>query len=191
MRANHTISIDSRATPHLKHQTLPILSTPTSSSQDDLSRTRSNLGLAPSPHHQLDQDRPGYPYSLGFHPRDRPIGDLDGQAESRGQLDHRCRKSAIDSNILLQHGREQLTVSPFLLLQSVKSLVILSYEVLTERVQKLRRWGSLKAYSILNCIEFVFWVAATAITGMGLTRRCAGTSCGLGVVIMLVTITLM
>lgn len=69
--------------------------------------------------------------------------------------------------------------------------MVLLYEVLTERVPKFRRWGSLKAYSILNCIEFVFWMAATIITGMGLSRRCSGTSCVLGVIIILVTITLM
>lgn len=48
----------------------------------------------------------------------------------------------------------------------------------TERVQKLRRWYSLKAVMILNCIEFVFWIALIAINILGV-QRCGGLGCTL------------
>jgi hypothetical protein len=60
--------------------------------------------------------------------------------------------------------------------QSVKSLVVLAYEISTERFAKLRRFASMKAYMILNMIEFVFWVAAAVIGIMGM-KSCSGTGC--------------
>ena len=72
----------------------------------------------------------------------------------------------------------------------MKSLVILSYVILTEKVEKLRRWASLRAYLILSVIEFAFWIALLAITGMSVSKFCDGANCGLGVVVMLLAIAL-
>ncbi|CAF3429332.1 unnamed protein product [Fusarium graminearum] len=44
-----------------------------------------------------------------------------------------------------------------------KSLIIISYEILSEHVSGLRRWRSLKAYFILNAMEVVFWAAVVFV----------------------------
>ena len=48
----------------------------------------------------------------------------------------------------------------------------------TEKIEKWRRWYSLKAVMILNCIEFVFWIALIAINILG-TKACSGLGCTL------------
>lgn len=60
--------------------------------------------------------------------------------------------------------------------QSVKSLVVLAYEISTESFLKFRRFASMKAYMILNMVEFVFWVAAAVICIMGM-KSCSGVGC--------------
>jgi hypothetical protein len=48
----------------------------------------------------------------------------------------------------------------------------------TEKVERLRRWYSLKAIMILNCIEFVFWIALIAINCISV-KVCSGLGCTL------------
>jgi hypothetical protein len=48
----------------------------------------------------------------------------------------------------------------------------------TERIERLQRWYSIKAVMILNCIEFVFWVALVVINGMSV-NVCSGLGCTL------------
>lgn len=48
----------------------------------------------------------------------------------------------------------------------------------TERFERLQRWYSMKAIAILNCIEFVFWIALIAINIRG-TKACSGLGCTL------------
>ncbi|KAM0338060.1 hypothetical protein ACHAPU_011452 [Fusarium lateritium] len=64
-----------------------------------------------------------------------------------------------------------------------KSLIIISYEMLSEHVSRFRRWSSLKAYFILNALEVVFWAAVAFLTVRGNTNVCIGTSCALGWVV--------
>lgn len=55
----------------------------------------------------------------------------------------------------------------------------------TERYEKLQRWYSIKAVTILNCIEFVFWIALIVVNIMGV-QQCSGLGCTLsGLTIML------
>ena len=69
--------------------------------------------------------------------------------------------------------------------------MILSYEILTDAVLSLRRFHSLKAIVVLNSIEFIFWVAAIAISIIGLKGGCEGMVCDVqGVSIVFVTILL-
>lgn len=68
--------------------------------------------------------------------------------------------------------------------------MIISYELLTEYVPRLRRWGSLKAYWILNAMEVVFWGAVAYMTIQGNNRVCIGVSCTLGWVILALSISL-
>ena len=70
--------------------------------------------------------------------------------------------------------------------QAAKSLLFMAYEVGTENVQALRRFGSLRAYMILNVVEVVFWIAAVALQMVMLNSGCKPTGCVLtGVVAVL------
>ncbi|KAL6408703.1 hypothetical protein AUP68_07648 [Ilyonectria robusta] len=73
---------------------------------------------------------------------------------------------------------------------SAKSLVILLYEILTEHVRSLKRFQSLKAYTILNALEIVFWGSVVYLTIQSNTKYCVGTRCVLGWVIVGLAITL-
>ncbi|KAJ4022724.1 hypothetical protein NW752_000067 [Fusarium irregulare] len=64
-----------------------------------------------------------------------------------------------------------------------KSLIIISYEILSEHVSRFRRWRSPKAYFILNAMEVVFWAAVAFMMIRGNTSVCIGTSCALGWVV--------
>ncbi|WZH45707.1 uncharacterized protein QYS62_006775 [Fusarium acuminatum] len=65
-----------------------------------------------------------------------------------------------------------------------KSLIILSYEILTEHFSRFHRWGSLKAYFILNTMEIVFWAAVAFMMLRGNTNLCVGASCVVGWVVV-------
>ncbi|KAJ3461327.1 hypothetical protein MRS44_009880 [Fusarium solani] len=60
---------------------------------------------------------------------------------------------------------------------AVKSIVFLIYQLLTDKVDRFRKWRSLKAYAILNTMEIVFWFVVVIITFMGISRFCQGASC--------------
>ncbi|KAI8662259.1 hypothetical protein NCS56_01029500 [Fusarium sp. Ph1] len=61
--------------------------------------------------------------------------------------------------------------------RAVKSIVFLIYQLLTDKVDRFRKWRSLKAYAILNTMEIVFWFVVIIITFMGISRFCQGASC--------------
>ncbi|KAE8310131.1 hypothetical protein BDV41DRAFT_579790 [Aspergillus transmontanensis] len=61
-----------------------------------------------------------------------------------------------------------------------KSLVIILYQLLTEHVTALRKWASLKAYTILNALEIVFWAAVTVLTIQANVQMCVAPGCILG-----------
>ncbi|RSL64806.1 hypothetical protein CEP54_004517 [Fusarium duplospermum] len=60
---------------------------------------------------------------------------------------------------------------------AVKSIVFLIYQLLTDKVDRFRKWRSLKAYTILNTMEIVFWFVVVIMTFMGISRFCQGTNC--------------
>lgn len=66
-------------------------------------------------------------------------------------------------------------------LQGLKSLVFISYQLLTEHVKALKRWKSLKAFAIINGAEIVFWVAVVyLVAAANIQTTCTGTVCALG-----------
>ncbi|KAF5011842.1 hypothetical protein FDECE_2074 [Fusarium decemcellulare] len=73
---------------------------------------------------------------------------------------------------------------------SAKSLVILLYEILTEHVRSLKRYGSLKAYAILNALEIVFWGAVVFLMIQANIKYCVGTNCALSWVVVVLGIIL-
>jgi len=48
----------------------------------------------------------------------------------------------------------------------------------TEKIEKWRRWYSIKAVMILNCVEVVFWIALIVINCMSV-NVCSGLGCTL------------
>ncbi|KAF3933238.1 hypothetical protein ABW19_dt0202792 [Dactylella cylindrospora] len=72
---------------------------------------------------------------------------------------------------------------------SAKSLVIMSYMVLTERISKLKRYASLKANMVLSIIETVFWIAAFYFTVRGISQ-CQKQGCSIGTVLIIAIVLL-
>lgn len=70
-------------------------------------------------------------------------------------------------------------------------MVVLSYVLLTEHVIRLHRWSSLKTYMILSMIEFVFWVAAMALSCLGVANGCSGAGCTYSGLLIAVSLILM
>ncbi|PNH40381.1 hypothetical protein VD0004_g6590 [Verticillium dahliae] len=85
-------------------------------------------------------------------------------------------------------SNNMLTRPSLLLLQSVKSLIIIGYQLLSQHTTRYRKWESLKANMILNFIEPVFWFVVIILKGMGMSRSCTGGSCGVSVAVMLVAL---
>ncbi|KAK5717009.1 hypothetical protein LTR17_016151 [Elasticomyces elasticus] len=69
----------------------------------------------------------------------------------------------------------------------IKSLIIIAYQLLSERKQRFRRWHSLKAFAILNTMEVVFWLTVVVVSGMGASRTCgmSTNACSIGVLVIL------
>lgn len=76
-------------------------------------------------------------------------------------------------------------------LQAVKSIIIITYQLVTEHMARFARWRSFKANVILNCIEIVFWLAAIVVKFMGISRRCSGGSCAVNWIIVLVAMAIL
>ena len=64
--------------------------------------------------------------------------------------------------------------------QAAKSLVIILYQLVTEHVTALQKWASLKAYTILNALEIVFWAAVAVLTIQANVQMCVAPGCILG-----------
>lgn len=62
--------------------------------------------------------------------------------------------------------------------------MILQYQLLTEHVSRFKRWGSLKAYAILNGLEIVFWAAVVFLMIQANVARCVGVGCTLSWIII-------
>lgn len=75
--------------------------------------------------------------------------------------------------------------------QSIKSLVIISYQLLTEHKERFRKWASLKANMILNMIEVLFWAVLMGLGFSAVSAMCIGASCGISIVLALLALVLM
>ncbi|KAF2832562.1 hypothetical protein CC86DRAFT_280172 [Ophiobolus disseminans] len=65
-----------------------------------------------------------------------------------------------------------------------KSLIFLAYMLLTEHVQKLKRWHSYKANVILSCLEILFWGAVAFLVLQANLDRCEGITCTLSWIVV-------
>ncbi|CAK1362491.1 uncharacterized protein RHO25_004006 [Cercospora beticola] len=71
----------------------------------------------------------------------------------------------------------------------IKSLIIIAYQMLSEHSSRFKRWRSLKANMILDCLETVFWLAVIVVTAMGAGRGTGATK-AIAVVTVLIAIVL-
>lgn len=62
-------------------------------------------------------------------------------------------------------------------LQGAKSLILLTYMLAAEHVQKFKKWHSYKANVIISCLEIVFWGAVAFLVFQGNLKRCEGVTC--------------
>ncbi|KAL1654836.1 hypothetical protein SLS61_002585 [Didymella pomorum] len=58
-----------------------------------------------------------------------------------------------------------------------KSLILLTYMMAAEHVQKCKRWHSYKANVIISCLEIVFWGAVAFLVFQGNLKKCEGVTC--------------
>jgi hypothetical protein len=75
-------------------------------------------------------------------------------------------------------------------MKGAKSLIIILYQVLTEHVAYLRKWASLKAYTILNVLEIVFWAAVVVLIIQANVNICVAPGCTLGWIVAVIGINL-
>ena len=64
--------------------------------------------------------------------------------------------------------------------------MLLAYQLLTEHVQRFKKWASLKAYFIINLLEVVFWVAVAGLSAQSNFKKCQGTTCALSWVVVVI-----
>lgn len=128
----------------------------------------------------LQEESPYYPALVGIID-DYPLGHPCGGQAQRNSND----KSRYYWN---RHGKQTTSFRcPCLTLrrQGIKTFIVITYQLLTSHVERYKRWASLKAYSILNFMEILFWFVVIIITFMGISRLCQGASCGLSWIIVL------
>lgn len=70
-------------------------------------------------------------------------------------------------------------------------MIIITYEVLSERKSRFQRWRSTKANMILGCIEPVFWLTMLVLSAISISGRCHGGSCAVGVILLLIALSLL
>ncbi|KAH6842291.1 hypothetical protein B0I37DRAFT_392918 [Chaetomium sp. MPI-CAGE-AT-0009] len=95
--------------------------------------------------------------------------------------------TGIYMNISAFFTRQDIMAIPF----AVKTLVFITYQLLTEHTERFAKWRSLKANLILNCIEPVFWLALVVLKFMGISRFCSGSGCAVTWIITLVAIAIL
>ncbi|KAL5615797.1 hypothetical protein FOBRF1_004545 [Fusarium oxysporum] len=71
---------------------------------------------------------------------------------------------------------------------SLKSYAFLAYEYVTQKLDKFKRFGSLKANAILNTMDIVFWAVVMGLAFNMATKVCIGANCALGIIVGLVAL---
>ncbi|KAI7759220.1 hypothetical protein LZL87_008597 [Fusarium oxysporum] len=71
---------------------------------------------------------------------------------------------------------------------SLKSYAFLAYEHVTQKVDKFKRFGSLKANAILNTMDIVFWAVVMGLAFNMATQVCIGANCAIGILVVLVAL---
>ncbi|KAH6654686.1 hypothetical protein BKA67DRAFT_646380 [Truncatella angustata] len=77
------------------------------------------------------------------------------------------------------------------IVMGIKTLVVITYQLVTSHVGRFRKWQSLKAYAVLNSLEVLFWFTVIIISLMGISSYCQGANCGLSWLVVLVATSLL
>lgn len=85
---------------------------------------------------------------------------------------------------LFMKNQPRTRASTIALGMGAKSLIILFYMLLTEHVQKFKRWHSYKANAILSCLEILFWGAVAFLMFQANLKQCTGIMCTLSWVVV-------
>ncbi|KAH7069463.1 hypothetical protein FB567DRAFT_555006 [Paraphoma chrysanthemicola] len=85
---------------------------------------------------------------------------------------------------LFMKNQPRTRASTIALGMGAKSLVLLAYMVLTDHVQRFRRWHSYKANVIISLLEIVFWGAVAFLVMQANLKQCSGTMCYLSWVVV-------
>ncbi|OQU94903.1 hypothetical protein CLAIMM_01188 [Cladophialophora immunda] len=89
---------------------------------------------------------------------------------------------------LFLKGQPRTRANTIALGMSGKSMIIISYQILTEHRERFSRWRSYKAYAILNGLEIVFWAAVVFLILQANLQSCVGVSCTLRWIAVVVSI---
>jgi hypothetical protein len=73
--------------------------------------------------------------------------------------------------------------------QGIKSLIVITYQLLTEHTLRFRKRASTKANAILNCLEVVFWLAVLVVTG-GTVSGASEAAAALSALVLVIAIVL-
>ncbi|CEI70512.1 hypothetical protein FVEN_g989 [Fusarium venenatum] len=65
---------------------------------------------------------------------------------------------------------------------SLKSGLFLTYEIMTMKMNRFKRFGSLKAYAVLNTLDVFFWAAVMGFSFKSVNTICSGVNCAIGIV---------
>lgn len=69
-------------------------------------------------------------------------------------------------------------------------MIVMTYEIVTQRLARFQKWASLKANAVLGVLEPLFWFTAFILSCMGVSGRCQGGGCALSVILVLLTLVL-
>ncbi|KAF5983778.1 hypothetical protein FCOIX_2994 [Fusarium coicis] len=71
---------------------------------------------------------------------------------------------------------------------SLKTYAFLAYEYLTQKVDKFKRFGSLKANAILNTMDIIFWAVVMGLAFNMAAQVCIGANCAISILVGLVAL---
>ncbi|SPO03678.1 uncharacterized protein DNG_06361 [Cephalotrichum gorgonifer] len=61
----------------------------------------------------------------------------------------------------------------------VKGILVIQYQILTQKAKRLRQFANYKLFAIFNVMEVVGWGVATVFQFLSIKKVCIGTSCTL------------
>ncbi|KIW59806.1 hypothetical protein PV05_00072 [Exophiala xenobiotica] len=83
---------------------------------------------------------------------------------------------------LFMKGQPRSRANTIALGMGGKSMIIISYQILTEHFARFHKWRSIEAYAILNGLEVIFWAAVVFLVIQANIQVCVGIGCTLSLI---------